>query len=720
MGDPLINRFRLDLVSYRLFDEEHPVRLERQAMDLLILLARRPGELATRDEIAATLWSPDVHVDVDQSINRLIRRLRLVLHDDPEKPHFIETVVGKGYRFVGAIDVVDRTASRPETRLAPPDPNSVVERSAPQPQTRPFRTPWGWIATSLGVCAAVTWVVLGVPGAHLPPPVVNPLTAYVGDEQYPTLSPDGRQVAFAWNGEQRDNWDIYVLQVGSSARPLHLTTDPAEDTTPTWSPEGSEIAFARRSGDQFSVYVISPLGGPERKVAGALNARSPETFTSPSWSPDGTAVLTTDFDRKSQSTQIILVHSARGERRTLLSSRDSGAYGYPAIAPNGKTLAFEWCTLANICDVRVVDIDENSTPRGEPRTLTRDGHLARGLAWARDSQSLVYGDGLRIGLRRIFVSGAPSERLELAGVGAMFPAISQAGDRLAYVQAGWDMHLWRFGAGGSAGPEGFLLSTLVDINPQFSRDGAKIVFGSERAGNGRQIWVANADGSNPVAVTEPTRRAQGAPRWSPDGRFIVYDGQLEDGHRHVYVVDAGSGVPHRVTLDSWDESMPSWSRDGHWIYLGSARAGRQEIWRVPVDAGSGAAEQQLTTAGGLAAFESEDRKAILYTKRNDHDSPLFEKSLSGDPERVVIDSVYRSDFVPAGGGVYYVAHADPRRADIFELRFLDLHKGQTTVLNRFESLDVVGLTVSPDCKTIVTSGVRPSAGADLMLMKNFR
>jgi hypothetical protein len=99
---------------------------------------------------------------------------------------------------------------------------------------------------------------------------------------------------------------------------------------------------------------------------------------------------------------------------------------------------------------------------------------------------------------------------------------------------------------------------------------------------------------------------------------------------------------------------------------------------------------------------------------------LFEKALSGGPERQVVDSVYRSDFVPVDGGVYYVAHPDPSRANVFELKFLDLRTQQTTTLNHFESLDVVGLTVSPDGKTIVTSAVRPSAGADLMLMKNFR
>src|SRR5215467_9871022 len=84
-------RFRLDLVRYELSDDGRRVHLERQPMELLILLAKRRGELATRDEIAAALWPKGVHVDVDQSINRVVRKLRIALHDDPDAPRFLET-----------------------------------------------------------------------------------------------------------------------------------------------------------------------------------------------------------------------------------------------------------------------------------------------------------------------------------------------------------------------------------------------------------------------------------------------------------------------------------------------------------------------------------------------------------------------------------------------------------------------------------------------------
>lgn len=79
-------------------------------MELLILLVQRQGNLVTRDEIAAHLWGKDVFLEVDHSINTAIRKIRRVLRDDPEKPRFIETVVGKGYRFAAPLEVVQSPA----------------------------------------------------------------------------------------------------------------------------------------------------------------------------------------------------------------------------------------------------------------------------------------------------------------------------------------------------------------------------------------------------------------------------------------------------------------------------------------------------------------------------------------------------------------------------------------------------------------------------------
>ncbi|MGA8343441.1 MAG: winged helix-turn-helix domain-containing protein, partial [Candidatus Sulfotelmatobacter sp.] len=94
------------------------MRLEKLPMELLILLVQRRGELVSREEIAGCLWGKNVFLDVDHSINTAIRKVRLALRDDPEKPRFVETVVGKGYRFAAPV-VCSNGDSNPQAQPLP-------------------------------------------------------------------------------------------------------------------------------------------------------------------------------------------------------------------------------------------------------------------------------------------------------------------------------------------------------------------------------------------------------------------------------------------------------------------------------------------------------------------------------------------------------------------------------------------------------------------------
>ncbi|MGD1082213.1 MAG: winged helix-turn-helix domain-containing protein [Candidatus Sulfotelmatobacter sp.] len=110
--------FTLDQSCYRLQRGERLLRLEKLPMELLILLVQRRGELVSREEIAGCLWGKNVFLDVDHSINTAIRKVRLALRDDPEKPRFVETVVGKGYRFAAPV-VCSNGDSNPQAQPLP-------------------------------------------------------------------------------------------------------------------------------------------------------------------------------------------------------------------------------------------------------------------------------------------------------------------------------------------------------------------------------------------------------------------------------------------------------------------------------------------------------------------------------------------------------------------------------------------------------------------------
>ena len=99
LGDDL----ELDRVAYELRRSGRALKLERIPMEILLLLVERHGQLVSREDIIGRIWGKDVFLDTDNSINSAIRKIRQVLKDDPEKPVFIQTVTGKGYRFISTV-----------------------------------------------------------------------------------------------------------------------------------------------------------------------------------------------------------------------------------------------------------------------------------------------------------------------------------------------------------------------------------------------------------------------------------------------------------------------------------------------------------------------------------------------------------------------------------------------------------------------------------------
>jgi eukaryotic-like serine/threonine-protein kinase len=148
----------------------------------------------------------------------------------------------------------------------------------------------GAFVVAIVAAAAVWWV-------HRPqlPPVSAPipLTAYEGDELWPDFSPDGNQVVFAWDGGSEGKFHLYVKMIGGTTH-LQLTKGDADDMFPAWSPDGRWIAFQRWDGTGSHTMLISPLGGPEKKVADAVCDAALPLVMLPqlasfhlSWSSDG-------------------------------------------------------------------------------------------------------------------------------------------------------------------------------------------------------------------------------------------------------------------------------------------------------------------------------------------------------------------------------------------------------------------------------------------------
>lgn len=102
-----VNEVELDLGRYELRRFGRRVKLEKKPMELLIFLVGRRDQMVSREEIVKKLWRSSLFIDTERNLNNIVRKIRTALGDDSVKPRFLETVVGKGYRFIGPVRVID-------------------------------------------------------------------------------------------------------------------------------------------------------------------------------------------------------------------------------------------------------------------------------------------------------------------------------------------------------------------------------------------------------------------------------------------------------------------------------------------------------------------------------------------------------------------------------------------------------------------------------------
>jgi serine/threonine protein kinase/WD40 repeat protein len=541
-----------------------------------------------------------------------------------------------------------------------------------------------------------------------------PLTSYPGREYYPSFSPDGSQVAFMWDGEKQDNFDIYVKLIGAEP-PLRLTTNPAIEGSPAWSPDGRWIAFARvLPGGKYAVVLISPIGGPERVLTEMYFDYTTVDGPFLAWSPDSRWLAMVGADKPDEVMALFVYSVETGEKRRLTSPpKNSLGDSCPAFSPDGRTLAFfRWASWTN-SDLYFLDLSQDFKPVAEPKRLTFGNWRAASPAWTTDGRSLVFS---ALGnLWGVDASGAGKpQRLAAIGANGAYPAISRRGNRLAYAQVISDDNIWRIEIptpGGKANPPQKLISsTRDDYFPQFSPDGKKIAFGSERSGS-EEIWVCDSDGSNAVQLTFLGGSSIGsAARWSPDSRRLTFSANIE-GHQEVYVVNPSGGSPQRMTSSTYSGN-PSWSKDGRWILCDATPSG---IKKVPAEGGP--AVPVTGAEGGWGPTESPDGKFIYYVRNTAGGFSLLRVPTEGGEVQQILDSLVRPSFVVVNDGIYFMPRRDPKSG--YSIQFLNTTTGKTRRIAAFEKPVGNSLAVSPDRRWILYTQY-DQAGSDLMLVENFQ
>jgi serine/threonine protein kinase len=632
----------------------------------------------------------------------------------PETPRDLEKVIQRCLRK----DLERRFQHMGDVRIALLELKEESDSGLLAPQTNPHarrRSRLIWIATSLiTVLVASVVVAWSLRRSHAPAPQPRSklITSDQGYQSHPALSPDGKQVAYSWDGGEEGRLSIYVRLVDAGS-PLRLTQESGvDDLNPTWSPDGHYIAFCRQRLGAFDILRIAALGGASRKIAAGTDCAGL------SWSPDGAFLaIGQRVGNEPRSISLVSMDDGHSVRLTSPPRGSLGDFG-PKFSPDGKKIVFVRAQSDANRELWVVPVGGGGTPAGEARRMgyPADG-LAIGADWTADGRRIVFSSGwfFRGAVSIIPAEGGPLRAFPGAD-NAGYISIARSGSRMVYEHLNFDSNIWRIPGPQSTerdGPKRLIASTQLDLEPQYSPDGSKIAFTSARSGT-LELWVSDRDGREAAQITSVGGAQIGSPRWSPDGRWLAFDNP-QAGNYDICLVSVEGGPYRRFTSEPSNETRPSWSRDGHWIYFGSNRSGDWQIWKAPV---GGGAAVQVTRGGGEEAFESIDGKYVYWAKRGKHG--IWQMPVGGGEEKQITDSGPEGGFTVAQPGLWFIDTGGP----VAKLMVFNQAAERITAFHDFPHGTILDFTstimsISPDGRWIVYTQYDQS-GSNLMLVDDFR
>lgn len=604
--------FELDVQARELRKSGIRIKLQDQPFEILTMLLERPGEIVAREDLQKRLWPGDTFVDFDLSLNSAVKKLRQALNDDSENPRFIETLYRRGYRFVGPIN---GSANSPESRVvermltepAAVGPMSIKTPASPDSVIRGSRLLLltGILAT-LGVFAVFSLLPRN-------PARIMGYTQITHDGRLKGeaggIVTDGERLYFS----EADGDRFAIAQVSASGGETAILPTPfANLGVGDISPDGSALLVSNFKEQPSSLWSLPlPVGSPRH-----ITDLSPKSAT---WSRDGTALA---FAKDSK---VYMAKSDGTETRELVTAR-ANVFNLH-FSPDGRRLRF--------------DVYNTRTASSEIWEVNRDGTGLHSLLpgwnsllpaccgnWTRDGRYYIF-QSFRQGSNNIWALrekawwfGGRAEPVQLTNGPLDFssPVPSKDGSKIFSVGSSLRDELLRFD------PKiGFVpyFANLSASDLAFSPDGEWVTYVSIPEG---VLWRSRLDGSQPLQLTSSLMHAA-LPRWSPDGKQIVFMGRTDHTNYRAYLISANAEGLRELVPGAEIGFDPGWSPDGKSIVFTPGEGDSQAKSGISV---FDLATKKLSQLPGSADFFSPrwspDGKYIAAITRDSARLMLFELS----------------------------------------------------------------------------------------------
>jgi eukaryotic-like serine/threonine-protein kinase len=520
-GKLLFGVYELDRDAMELRKSGRVIPLQEQPFRVLTILAGRPGEVITREELQRQIWG-DTYVDFDQSLNKAINKVREALGDNAANPRFVETIPRRGYRFIAPVGTL------PEAQT---DGITVAQNTGASPETEKV-TSRKLAKTFLSVAAVIVIAVVisfgtvmrsrqPTEGNLAQPKLITSFGVH------PALSRDGKVVAFM-SSLGGGTPHIWVQQTaGGAAVPVTLGSD--RDFSPDISPDGTRVVFAsgRKGG---GIYVTPTLPGEPRVVAAAPGADCPQ------FSPNGDRVLYW------QDQKAFTVPVEGGEPIASPANQYFRFDGPPLWAPNGNEILFyggrrnepnkpdEWwiapLTAGQPRLLRLPGVSENFWPGFAVRVWRRRGD---------DREQIIYStanlESWKFWSIGLSTRGRVDERPKLlaSGNGKLGPggSVSETG-KLAFNIWTSTGSIFQIPLGDRSPDRGAVLQLplaegATHSSPSVSRDGKLLAYASFNIGKPHTILLRDLATGTDHVLDDPHLGRNGETSISPDGSKVIFE-----------------------------------------------------------------------------------------------------------------------------------------------------------------------------------------------------